>query len=184
MIGAPAWTPGETVLYLSGPDAPLISGCFDEGVLATRVIGDEIDRASALKMCYAAYTKGTTAMLCAIVGAARGLGVGRELAAHWERDETGSGGRLLGRVQRVTAKACRYEAEMLEVAATLGEAGVRGGFHAAAAEVYARLAGFKGRDATPGLDEIIARVLAREKATLGTRTPDLSFTKASLYQLS
>jgi len=159
VIGGPAWSKDETVLYLSGPQAQLVASRMSGGLLATRVIGDELDRASALKMCYAAFTKGSTAMLCAIVAAAHELGVHDELARQWELDEPGSSERTHQRVRRVTAKAWRYEGEMHEIADTLEAAGLPGGFHAAAAELYARLGDFKGRDAQPELREVVDRLL-------------------------
>ncbi|HET8679006.1 MAG TPA: NAD(P)-binding domain-containing protein [bacterium] len=79
IIGGPAWTPGETVLYLSGPRAGEITGCFSGGPLETRVIAGDAGKASALKMCFAAYTKGTTALLSAVVAAAEQLGVREDL---------------------------------------------------------------------------------------------------------
>ncbi|MCA9275428.1 MAG: NAD(P)-dependent oxidoreductase [Phycisphaerales bacterium] len=159
VIGGPAWTKDATVLYLSGPGAGEAAACFSGGLLATRVIGEAVDRASALKMCYAAYTKGSTAMLCAVVAAASALGVDGELDRQWELDETGARERTHLRVRAVTAKAWRYEGEMCEIAQTMKHAGLPGGFHEAAAEIYARLGGFKGQSSRPELAEVIARML-------------------------
>ena len=102
VIGGPAWTAGETWLYLSGPEAEAkrIADCFSEGLLETSIIGDEIGKASALKMCYAAYTKGTTALLTAILALAEASGVRTELSAQWDRDEPGFSER--GRTSRQT----------------------------------------------------------------------------------
>ena len=49
IIGGPAWRPKETFLYLSGTDANIIADCFTNGLLETKIIGDEIGKASALK---------------------------------------------------------------------------------------------------------------------------------------
>src|SRR6185503_6298087 len=51
VIGGPAWKPKETWLYLSGKYAKVIADCFTNGPLETKIIGDEIGKASALKMC-------------------------------------------------------------------------------------------------------------------------------------
>ncbi|MGH8246850.1 MAG: hypothetical protein ACREUU_10505, partial [Gammaproteobacteria bacterium] len=67
IIGRPAREPGQTWLYLSGPRARDIAACFAAGPLKSRVLGMTIGKASALKMCFAAYSKGTTALLCAIL---------------------------------------------------------------------------------------------------------------------
>lgn len=159
VIGGPAWTPDETIMYLSGPNADLVSGCFRDGMLSTRVIGDDVDRASALKMCYAAFTKGSTAMLCAIIAAAHALGVDGELRSQWDTDDAGSAADRYARLCRVTRKGWRYEGEMREIAETLKHAGVPDGFHSAAAEIYAEMSSLKGRESLPEPGEVIEALL-------------------------
>jgi 3-hydroxyisobutyrate dehydrogenase-like beta-hydroxyacid dehydrogenase len=155
IIGGPAWTPNETYLYLSGVDAVQIQACFSKGPLQVKIISDKIGNASALKMCYAAYTKGTTALLAGIVAAADTLGVRDNLYDQWDLDQENFSDQANTRVVRVTAKAWRFEGEMREISTTLQEAGLPGGFHEAAAEIYHRMAGFKDATKTPYLDEVI-----------------------------
>lgn len=155
IIGGPAWNPKETWLYLSGKDAKVIAGCFSNGPLETKIIGDEIGKASALKMCYAAYSKGTTALLAAILATAESLGVRDELYGQWNMDDPSFSEQANRRTTRVTAKAWRFEGEMHEIAATFQEAGLPNGFHEAAAEIYHRLAGFKDSTETPSLDDVL-----------------------------
>ena len=81
-IGGPAWQPG-TVAYLSGPVAGRAAACFAGSLLETVVLGPEIGKASALKMVYAAYSKGSTALLLATLAAAEALDVRADLQAHW-----------------------------------------------------------------------------------------------------
>jgi 3-hydroxyisobutyrate dehydrogenase-like beta-hydroxyacid dehydrogenase len=159
IIGGPAWTPGETWLYLSGKEAIRIADCFSAGPLEVSLIGDEIGKASALKMCYAAYSKGTTALLTTILAAAEASGVRAELSAQWERDGPGFSEQAEGRARRVTAKAWRFAGEMDEIASTFESAGLPGGFHAAAGEVYRRLADFKGMEEFPELEAVLAATL-------------------------
>jgi 3-hydroxyisobutyrate dehydrogenase-like beta-hydroxyacid dehydrogenase len=161
IIGGPAWTPGETWLYLSGKDAETrrITDCFSAGPLEVSVIGEEIGKASAIKMCYAAYTKGTTALLSAILALAEANGVRSELSTQWERDESGFSQQAERRARRVTAKAWRFAGEMDEIAATFESAGLPGGFHTAAGEVYRRLVKFKDRKDVPALSEVIRALL-------------------------
>ena len=152
ITGGPAWKPMETWLYLSGKNADIFTDIFSKGPLETKVIGEEIGRASALKMCYAAYSKGTTALLCAVLGAAESLGVRNELYQVWDIDETAFSEQVNRRVRRVTAKAWRFEAEMKEIASTFREAGLPDGFREAAAQVYHRLGKFKDAPEIPPLD--------------------------------
>jgi len=159
IIGRPAWKPKETWLYLSGKNTDSVSTIFSKGPLETKVIGEEIGKASALKMCYAAYSKGMTALLCAVLGTAESLGVREDLYQHWDTDEKGLSEQVNRRVRRVTAKAWRFEGEMNEIASTFREAGLPDGFHEAAAEIYRRLANFKDNPETPSMDDVLRALI-------------------------
>jgi hypothetical protein len=58
-------------LYLSGPSAGTVAELFSESVIETVILGDEVGAASALKMAYAAWSKGTAALVLAIRALAR-----------------------------------------------------------------------------------------------------------------
>ena len=163
IIGGPAWKPKETRLYLSGVHSAAIASCFSNGPLEVKIVGSEIGKASALKMCYAAYTKGTTALLAAILAAAEALGVREALYEQWDGDDPNFSGQANRRASRVTAKAWRFEGEMHEIASTFREAGLPEGFHEAAAEVYHRLAGFKESPEPPKLDQVLDALLDEQK---------------------
>ena len=161
IIGGPAWKPKETWLYLSGERANEIASCFSNGPVEVKIIGNEIGKASALKMCYAAYSKGTSALLSAILATAQSLGVRDELYQQWNIDEEGFSEQVNRRAVRVTAKAWRFEGEMNEIAATFREAGLPDGFHLAAADIYHRMAGFKNATETPPLEEVLEALLVQ-----------------------
>ncbi len=156
IIGLPAWRPGTTCLYLAGPRAAEVAACFSAGPLDTKVMGATIGKASALKMCYAANTKGTVALLAAIVGAAETLGVREELFAQWKHDDAALPEQVQKRIQANTSKAWRFVGEMEEISRTFSEAGVPGEFHAAAANIYQRLARFKDSHTPPTLEDILS----------------------------
>jgi 3-hydroxyisobutyrate dehydrogenase-like beta-hydroxyacid dehydrogenase len=161
IIGGPALTPKETWLYLSGEYTQEIASCFSEGPLETKIIGDEIGKASSLKMCYAAYSKGTTALLSAVLATAESLGVREELYLQWDMDDKDFSEQVNRRVTRVTAKAWRFEGEMHEIGSTLQEAGLPNEFHKAAADVYHRMAKFKDSSETPPLDHVLKALLTQ-----------------------
>jgi 3-hydroxyisobutyrate dehydrogenase-like beta-hydroxyacid dehydrogenase len=163
IIGGPAWEAGRTWLYLSGPYAQDAADCFSAGPLETSVIGDEIGKASALKMCYAAYTKGTSALLCAIHAAADSYNILNELQEQWSKHWPDFAEESERRVRRVTAKAWRFRGEMDEIAATFEQAGVPGDFHTGASEIYRRLADFKDAPSTPALEEVLAALTQVEE---------------------
>jgi 3-hydroxyisobutyrate dehydrogenase-like beta-hydroxyacid dehydrogenase len=160
IIGGPAWKPKSTWLYLSGEDAQAIADCFQNGPLETSILGDEIGQASALKICYAAYTKGTTALLVAVLGVAEGLNVREALEKQWAQEDAKSPEENRQRVRRVTAKAWRFEGEMLQIAETFQEVGIPAEFHQAAAKIYHRLADFKDASEVPSLEAVLAALLA------------------------
>jgi 3-hydroxyisobutyrate dehydrogenase-like beta-hydroxyacid dehydrogenase len=163
IIGGPAWEPDRTWLYLSGAEAERMAAYFSAGPLETRVIGEEFGKASALKMCFAAYTKGSTGLLCAIVATAQELGVWGELERQWSRHGSDFAEQAVRRVRGVTAKAWRFAGEMEEISATFSQAGLPGEFHAAAADVYRRIAHFKDAPETPALEEVLAALLERSQ---------------------
>jgi 3-hydroxyisobutyrate dehydrogenase-like beta-hydroxyacid dehydrogenase len=160
IIGGPAWEPGRTWLYLSGPRAGEVVPCFAAGPLETHVLSAEIGIASALKMCYAAYSKGTTALLGGILAAADTYGVRAPLEHAWIRDDPTFSARTTQRVRRSSAKAWRFAGEMDEIAETFRAAGLPGEFHAAAANLFRRLAAFKDAAEPPPLDAVLAALRA------------------------
>ncbi|MEE8389330.1 MAG: DUF1932 domain-containing protein [Anaerolineae bacterium] len=167
IIGGPAWEPGRTWLYLSGPgqSAHVAASCFSAGPLETSVIGEAIGKASALKMCFAAYTKGSTALLCAILATSETLGVREELEHQWSRGGSDFAEQTSQRVRRVTAKAWRFAGEMDEISATFSEAGLPGDFHAAAAVIYRRITHFKDAPFTPPLDDVLTALVQGKETT-------------------
>ena len=164
IIGVPPEESGTTRLYLCGTAVPELAECFASGPLEAVGLDSPIGTASALKMVYAAYTKGTTALLGAILAVAEHQGVRAALEHEWSLSQPHlSKGMAVDRVRKNTAKAWRFVGEMEEIAGTFAEAGLPGGFHAAAGEIYRRLACFRESDELPRLDVVIAAL--REPAS-------------------
>lgn len=156
IIGPPAWEAGSTRFYLSGPSAALIAILFAGSPAEAVVIGDEIGKASALKMVFAAQTKGFTALLSAIQGAAEQMGVRADLDREWARRDPAVAAQRVNQVRGVTGKAWRFAGEMQEIAATFESAGMPPGFFEAAHDVYQRMARFKDAEELPALEEVLA----------------------------
>lgn len=122
-------------------------------------------------MCYAAYSKGSTALIASVLGLAEALKVREELESEWSENGDDFVQKAHGRSRRVTAKAWRFSGEMREIASTFQAAGFPDGFHQAASEIYERLSAFKSRDETPGLEEVLqamCRVQDQDKARPST----------------
>jgi 3-hydroxyisobutyrate dehydrogenase-like beta-hydroxyacid dehydrogenase len=155
VVGPPARTPGTTRLYLCGEHAPTIAPLWDGSVVDARTIEGEAGAASALKMCYAAWTKITSALLLDVCALAKAEGVDRALADEWSISLAHLSQQATNAARTAAPKAWRFEDEMREIASTFNAVGLPGGFANGAAAVFARLAPFK--DATePTLDDVIA----------------------------
>jgi 3-hydroxyisobutyrate dehydrogenase-like beta-hydroxyacid dehydrogenase len=142
IIGPPGgWdgiTDTTTRLYLSGADAPAVAGLFDAGGLEALVLDGEPTAASALKMAYAGWTKGSAALLLTMRSAARAYGVEEALLREWEHSIPALPDRSVQAAHAADEKGWRWVAEMREIAATLAAADLPAGFHEAAAEVFER----------------------------------------------
>ncbi len=158
IIGPPARRAGTTRLYLSGAGAAAVRDWFDEPVLGVSVVDVRPASASALKMCYAAYTKGTSALLLAIRALAEAEGVSDALLSEWDLSQRDLITRSEGAARGSAAKAWRFVGEMEEIAATFEAQDLPGGFHRAAADVYERMRQLKDvPDAD--LDRVIVELL-------------------------
>jgi 3-hydroxyisobutyrate dehydrogenase-like beta-hydroxyacid dehydrogenase len=143
IVGPPATQPGSTRLYLSGEQAAQVVTWFDGGYLDAQLVAGPPGSASALKMCYAAYTKGTSALLLAIRALAAAEGVEAGLLQEWAISQPALTARSEGAARGSAPKAWRFAGEMEEIAAAFAAQNLPGGFHLAAADVYRRLDGFK-----------------------------------------
>jgi len=156
IVGPPPKSPGTTRLYVSGPKAADIASLFSSSPLEAVVLDGPAGAASALKVAYAAYTKGTAALLLAIRALAVQEGVDEALAMEWERSQPDLPARFAAAVRGSVPKAWRFVGEMEESAATFAAAGLPDGFSSAAALVYRRLEQYKDTKQSPAEVEIAA----------------------------
>ena len=121
-----------TKLYVSGPQAGLMDVLDGNGKKVIQ-LGDEIGRASAVKMIYASVTKGTDSLLTAAYTAAEALGIREVLEREWQGDVLD---RMARRVPALPADAGRWIGEMEQIAETYASIGVTANYHKGAAEMY------------------------------------------------
>jgi 3-hydroxyisobutyrate dehydrogenase-like beta-hydroxyacid dehydrogenase len=159
IIGPPARSTGSTRLYLSGLSARQVAALFTAGPLEAIVLEGGAGTASALKVAFASYTKGTMALLMAIRAFACAEGVDAALVQEWERSLPALPGQSAGAVRSSARKAWRFVGEMEEIAHAFKAAGLPDGFHRAAAELYRRLERYKDIDTPPSLEEATAVIL-------------------------
>jgi len=161
IIGLPPRKPG-TRFYASGPGAEELARLIPFG-LDVRVMGQEIGQASGLKMCYAALTKGLTALGTELLLAARLMGLEEALRAE-QRESIPD---VLGWVERalppMAPKAYRWVGEMEEIAACFADLGLTPSILAGAADMYRLVAASpigkespESRDQSRGADGVVA----------------------------
>ena len=158
IIGPPPLKHGTTRLYLSGPDAALLATRFSGSALEAIAMNGNVGAASALKACYATWTKGSSALLGAIRALAQAESVDDALIAEWNRSQPGLAPRseaILGQRH----KAWRWVDEMHEIAASFESQQLPGGFHQAAAELFARLEQFKDDQRPTNFSSIVAALM-------------------------
>jgi len=160
IIGMPP-LPGTSVrLYVCGPRAAEVAALFEGCILHAIVLDGPVGAASVLKVCFAAWNKGATALLANIRALAQQEGVDAALLAEWKISLPD----IPERSEMVTSrarKAWRWIAEMEEIAASFEAAGLPAGFHLAAADIYRRLEGFKDAAQQPTMAEVTAALSRR-----------------------
>src|SRR5580704_8299238 len=156
IIGPPPVSPGTTRLYLSGDHAGTIVDLFKGTGLDTPVTAGPATAASAVKMAYASWTKGTAAMLLAARALAQAEGVEEALLAEWALSQPQLTAQSERAAQSGVAKGWRWIAEMEEIAHCMAEAGLPDGFHQAAAEIYRRCPRLPGATVN---DDVLGKVL-------------------------
>jgi 3-hydroxyisobutyrate dehydrogenase-like beta-hydroxyacid dehydrogenase len=137
IIGPPPLAPGTTRLYLSGPRAAEAQALFGGTAVDARVVPPP-GTASAVKMAYASWTKGSAALLLAARALAQQQGVDSILLEEWGLSRPGLEKHWDDADRSAAAKGWRWVAEMEEIAAAMAAAGLPEGFHQAAAEIYRR----------------------------------------------
>jgi 3-hydroxyisobutyrate dehydrogenase-like beta-hydroxyacid dehydrogenase len=171
IIGPPP-KPGASSarFYASGKDAAAFAGLADFG-LDVRVIGDRPGHASALKMCYAAITKGTTALMTELAVAAERLGVSDALRAEFAESQPAVLERMQRAVPDMVPKAHRWVGEMEEIAKTFGACGLTPLTFEGAAAIYDFVAHTPLGRTTPEEWRRESRRLAEIVATLAQTRP-------------
>lgn len=139
IIGLAPGKGGGTRFYVSGADVSAMQALDGKGFQVIG-LGDEVGRASAMKMVYAALTKGTWTLQTAVMLAAEKLGLTEDLTAEFDFSQKPALDAMRARIPRLPADSERWIGEMEEIAATFADAGVTSGFHDGAADIFRVLA--------------------------------------------
>jgi predicted TIM-barrel fold metal-dependent hydrolase len=116
-------------------------------------------------MCYAAWTKGSAAMLLAIRGLADAEGVTNVLLDEWAKSQPGLEDRSRVAAVGMAPKAWRFVGEMEEIAETFREAGLPDQFHLGAAALYTLLREFKDQTGSVQIEDVLQILKRKSKTT-------------------
>jgi 3-hydroxyisobutyrate dehydrogenase-like beta-hydroxyacid dehydrogenase len=163
IIGPPPVKAGSTRFYVSGVGAERIAKLLTAGPLEALVVPGGPGAASAVKMAYASWTKGSSALLLAVCALASAEGVEDSLVREWKISQPDLSARAEGAAKGNAKKAWRFIGEMEEIAATFAAAGLPDAFPQGAAEIYRRLAIYKDGP-SPSFAEVLRALTPRRPA--------------------
>lgn len=172
IIGPPPRGGAAPRLYACGPGLERFCELAAHG-LDIRPLGPAIGAASAVKMCYAALTKGSTALWTQLLTAARALDILGPLMDEFQASQGATLERMRRGVPSMPTKSRRWVGEMEEIARTFAAVGLSALTFQGIAETY-RLVGSttladrtpEDAGAAPDLETTLA-VLARAAASEG-----------------
>ncbi|MEV5468076.1 DUF1932 domain-containing protein [Streptomyces griseoincarnatus] len=147
VIGSPPVGGKRPKLYTSGPSAALdrLADLFATTDVQVCPLGEEIGKASSLKLAYTSYQKASRVLAAVAYGLADANGVADELL-DVARQRTGSYLAETEYIPKTAARAWRWGPEMEEAAELLAEAGLPDDLMRATASVLSRWDGARDAD--------------------------------------
>lgn len=112
IIGPLAHKQGTTRLYLSGKNTGQVAGWFSDSKLQAIELSGGLTPASALKLCYAAYNEGVSALILAVRALAINQNVESALLSEWTISRKGLQQRSEKIAQACAPKAWRFSGVM------------------------------------------------------------------------
>jgi len=123
IIGPPPRGTGRIHFYVSGAEAAILKA-LQHDTIDVRVVSERVGDAAAVKMCYGAITKGTSALLTELLVAARRLGVEEVLDRELVETQPVIRKWILDHLPSMPPKAYRWVPETEEIAATFAAEGL------------------------------------------------------------
>ena len=169
IIGPPPRGPATMTLYVSGPEARELEQLTTPGI-TVHFMSERSGDASAIKMCYAAMTKGVQALVLELLISARRLGVDAALEAQIKASRSDVYNFVIDALPRMPPKAYRWVPEMEQIAQTFEGAGLTPRIFQGAADMYTFIATTAlGKESPENRDksrtgEDVVRLLAEERS--------------------
>jgi 3-hydroxyisobutyrate dehydrogenase-like beta-hydroxyacid dehydrogenase len=135
IIGPPPGRGSTTKFYASGEGVNSLQ-FINQNDIKLVPVGDEIIKASAVKMCYAALTKGTMTLQASVLVAAELLGISDEVQDEFKESQGFHWEAMNKRVSTFACDAGRWAGEMDQISDTFGSTGMTPYLHRGAADVF------------------------------------------------
>jgi 3-hydroxyisobutyrate dehydrogenase-like beta-hydroxyacid dehydrogenase len=148
IVGSPPRNGNSPRFYASGDNTAEFEGLADFG-LDVRTAGSEVGQASGIKMCYAAMTKGSSALYSELLMAAEMMGLSDFVKAEFQSSQPAVLQRMERGLPSVPAKARRWVSEMEEIKATFEHLGLTPHLFQGVADMYRMIGSTSMGDETP-----------------------------------
>ena len=140
IIGGPPRPGYSPHFYVSGEHRSQFERLNDFGITVLRLDG-EVGQASGIKMCYAAMTKGTSALYAELLMAAELMGLTEPLLAEFQSGQQAVLQRMERNMPTVPPRARRWVSEMEEIRDTFTHLGMTPHIFEGVAEMYRFIGG-------------------------------------------
>ena len=148
IIGGPPRNSSNPRVYASGDNASEFEQLREFG-LDVRNLGPQLGRASGIKMCYAAMTKGSSALYSELLMAAEMMGLSDFVIAEFQSSQPAVLQRMERGLPGVPAKARRWVSEMEEIKDTFEHLGLTPHLFQGVADMYRMIGSTSMGDETP-----------------------------------
>ena len=148
IVGGPPRNGSSPRFYASGEHAEELAQLRDYG-LDVRPVGEEIGQASGIKMCYAAMTKGSSALYAQLLLAAELMGLSEHVKDEFHHSQTAVMQRMERGLPGIPAKSRRWVSEMQEIEATFSHLGLTHHLFRGVTDMYRLIGGTPLGEETP-----------------------------------
>ena len=148
IVGGPPLNGSSPRFYASGDNTAEFEGLANSG-LDVRTAGTEVGQASGIKMCYAAMTKGSSALYSELLMAAEMMGLSDFVKAEFQSSQPAVLQRMERGLPGVPAKARRWVSEMEEIMDTFEHLGLTPHLFQGVADMYRMIGSTSMGDETP-----------------------------------
>ncbi|MAM65222.1 MAG: 6-phosphogluconate dehydrogenase [Chloroflexi bacterium] len=148
IVGGPPLNGSSPRFYASGDNTAEFEGLANFG-LDVRDAGTEVGQASGIKMCYAAMTKGSSALYSELLMAAEMMGLSDFVIAEFQSSQPAVLQRMERGLPGVPAKARRWVSEMEEIKDTFEHLGLTPHLFQGVADMYRMIGSTSMGDETP-----------------------------------